>query len=191
MKLHPVHRAKRFFWSLLPASVAPEDDSWIESLLSPLELAAFNRMTVRDRAHSVQVARRVEANLDRIPGIGEADHRWILQAALLHDVGKSDVRLGTYGRVIATLAGWVGGEDMAAAWSQKKGLTRRIGLYLRHPEIGRDILELAGSDRRVSAWAAEHYWEPQRWTIPSAVGELLSAADDGRLQHPGSRGTDP
>lgn len=187
MKLDPVHRARRFFWSLRPARVSSRDEAWVNTILSPAELVAFNRMVVRDRAHSIGVARAVEANLDRI-GRSE-DHRWILQAALLHDVGKSDARLGTYGRVVATLAGWVAGDEMAGVWAQKKGMTRRIGIYLLHPEIGRDILQLAGSDPRVSAWAAEHYWEPERWTVPAAAGELLAAADAGTLKRSGRRRT--
>lgn len=180
MKLHPVHRAKRFFWSLGPARISEADQQWVESLLSPRELTAFETMVVRDRAHSIGVARAVEANLHRLDG--PADQRWILQAALLHDVGKADARLGTLGRVAATLAGWIAGEDMAPAWAEKKGMTRRIGLYLMHPEIGRDILMLAGADPRVSAWAAEHYLDPDRWTVPVDVGEMLVAADEGTLR---------
>lgn len=182
MKLHPVHRARRFFWSLRPARVSRIDEEWVESLLSERELAAFNRMSVRDRAHSIGVARAVEANLDRLDP--SEDIGWVLPAALLHDVGKADARLGTYGRVIATLAGWVAGEDMAEVWATKRGLTRRIGLYLQHPAIGRDILLLAGSDPRVAAWAAEHYHERDRWSVPVAVGELLSSADEGTLGVP-------
>lgn len=180
MKLDLKHRSRRFFWSLRPVRIPAGDSEWVASLLSERELAAFNRMTPRDRAHSIGVARATEANLDRLDP--DEDTRWVLQAALLHDVGKADAGLGTYGRVMATLAGWVAGEDMAVVWAQKRGITRRIGLYLMHPVIGQDILRLAGSDPRVSAWAAEHYWGPERWSVPVEVGELLSAADEGSLK---------
>lgn len=182
MKLHPVHRARRFFWSLRPVRVSRTDEEWADSLLSERELAAFNRMALRDRAHSIGVARAVEANLDRLGS--EEDIGWVLPAALLHDVGKADSHLGTYGRVIATLAGWVAGDDMAEVWVQKKGMTRRIGLYLLHPALGREILLLAESDPRVAAWAAEHYYESDRWSVPEVVGELLSSADEGTLRAP-------
>src|SRR4051812_747998 len=70
-----------------------------------------------DRRHAAGVARRVEAAL------GEAADRPVIAAALLHDVGKIASGLGTYGRVVATLAGAAGGRDTAHAWSAKRGFT--------------------------------------------------------------------
>ena len=40
------------------------------------------------------------------------------------------------GACCATLAGAAAGHDMAEAWSEKRGVTRQFGLYLRHPELG-------------------------------------------------------
>lgn len=179
MKLHLAHRARRFFSSLLPVRVAPEDAAWIRELLSERELAAFGRMSVRDQVHSIGVARSVERHLDSVEVDGPRD--WILVAALLHDVGKSAVELGTYGRVMATLAGWAAGEDMAPAWAEKRGMTRKIGLYLQHPRLGADILALAESDPRVVAWAREHYYRPDESSLPDDVVRLLVAADNGTL----------
>ena len=86
-----------------------------------------------DRRHSAAVARRVERSL------GERATRPVLAAALLHDVGKLDAHLRTYGRVVATLAGGVVGHDQAVIhqWTLTTGFTRRVGLYLLHPELGR------------------------------------------------------
>ena len=59
----------------------------------------------------------------------------MLAAALLHDVGKLDAHLRTYGRVVATLAGGVVGHDQTVIrqWTLTTGFTRRVGLYLIHP----------------------------------------------------------
>lgn len=134
-------------------------------------------MSVRDQAHAIGVARAVESNIERFD---ETDRTWVLQAALLHDVGKSAVRLGTYGRVMATLAGWVAA-DMAPAWSERSGMTRKIGLYLQYPSLGADILRMAEANPRVIAWAEEHHSEAAEWSVPASAAELLVAADDGRL----------
>ena len=102
-------------------------------------------------------------------------------AALLHDVGKSVAGLGTYGRVVATLSEAAGGASMATAWTESSGFTRKVGLYLQYPDLGADLLRLAGSDERVVAWAAEHHLPEAGWTVPLAEGRVLSLADDGRL----------
>jgi hypothetical protein len=97
---------------------------------------------------------------------------------LLHDVGKVAADLGTYGRVVATLAGLATKGEMAEVWMASSGFTRRVGLYLRHGPIGADMLALAGSDQLTVTWAREHHLAPERWTLPPEVAAALKAADD-------------
>jgi hypothetical protein len=182
-ELRPAHRARRFGRSLVSSAPATEDEEWARSFLTDGEAAAFARMSANDRRHSIGVARAVAAHLDRIglEGVGDPGARWVLAAALTHDVGKSVAGLGTYGRVVATLSGWVGGHDMADHWADTRGFTRRVGLYLNYPRLGADLLAMAGSDPRVVAWAAEHHEPEEAWTVPVEAGRLLADADDGRL----------
>ncbi len=130
-------------------------------------------MSRSDRRHAVGVARRVDAMLDG------AD-REVVAAALLHDVGKVDSGLGTYGRVIATISGAVVGRDEATikAWTRSRGFTRRVGLYLQHPKLGGDRLALAGSEPLTVAWAREHHLPADEWTVPLEIGEVLKVSDD-------------
>ena len=178
MKLQPAHRARRFLASLWPSAVDPRDLEWSANWLTERERVLFGRMRGADRAHSMAVARSLEAHY---LGLGEEPPGWVMAAALLHDVGKTVPDLGTYGRVVATLSGWVGGADMAEQWADTTGFTRKVGLYLKYPELGADLLAVAGSDERVVAWAREHHLPAQDWSVPAAEGELLAAADDGRL----------
>ncbi len=182
MSLRPAHRAGRFASSLVGGAPPGEDVEWAARWLSEAEQRVFGRMSGNDRRHSIAVARAVSAHLDTLE-LSEDDDgaRWILAAALLHDVGKSVADLGTYGRVVATLSGWVGGHDMAAAWADTKGFTRKVGLYLQYPELGADLLRMAQSDDRVVAWAAQHHLAEDDWTVPVDAGRLLAAADDGKL----------
>jgi hypothetical protein len=134
-------------------------------------------MPNHDRRHSIAVARRVQRALDDTEH--PADDRW-LAAALLHDVGKLDARLGVFGRVGATLAGAAAGHDMAGVWSEKRGITRRVGLYLRHPEIGADHIRVAGGPDLAARWAAAHH-DRSAWAstgIPEPVVTALHEADD-------------
>lgn len=151
------HLIKRFFGSLAPMGPPVEAEAWVSAVLSEAELVLWRRMSGPDRRHAVGVARRVEAAL------GEAATDPVLAAALLHDVGKVASGLGTFGRVVATVAG---------------PRTPRLAQYRRHPELGAALLELADSDPLTVAWAREHHRPPERWTVPRPLADALKAADD-------------
>jgi hypothetical protein len=149
----------------------------VRGVLGAEPYALWRRMPNHDRRHSIAVARRVQRALDGTEHGGNDD--W-LAAALLHDVGKLDARLGVLGRVGATLAGAAAGHDMAPVWSEKHGITRRVGLYLRHPEIGADHIRVAGGPDVAARWAAAHH-DPTAWDatgIPTSVVAALHDADD-------------
>lgn len=181
MKLRPIHRAGRFFRSLTAGAPSQQDSLWADSYMNEAERSAFARLGPGDRSHSIGVARRVASNLDRLGSTDSEEREWVVTAALLHDIGKSVPGLGIYGRVIATILGALFGDEMADHWAEKPGMTRKIGLYLKYPQLGVDILELAGSDYRVIAWSAQHHHPEKDWTVPVEAGRLLSAADDGQL----------
>ncbi len=64
------------------------------------------------------------------------------------------------------------------AWTKATGTTRRIGLYLQHPKLGGDMLELGGSDPLTVAWTREHHLPEDEWTIPLDLARALHDADD-------------
>ncbi|WP_426572899.1 HD domain-containing protein [Aquihabitans sp. McL0605] len=166
------HLVKRYFGSILPIGPSKADSAWVAAELLPSELEIWDKMSAQDRRHAAGVARRVERAL------GDEATRPVIAAALLHDCGKSVAHLGTTGRVIATLSAKVAGRDMATAWSETRGFTRRVGLYLEHPRLGADLLGLAGSAPLTVAWAAEHHLPPEDWTVPAEIGKVLKDADD-------------
>jgi len=165
------HLARRFAGSLWPGGPRPDGAAWAAARLTEREADLWRSMSGADRRHSLGVARRVAEALP------DAD-RPVLAAALLHDVGKVEAGLGTYGRVVATLSAAAAGRDQAEAWSATRGFTRRVGLYLRHPELGGDMLALAGSDPLTVAWAREHHLPPDQWSLDPTIAAALKAADD-------------
>ncbi len=95
---HPHHLAARFFGSLSSRPPDPDEEAWAQAQLLPGELALWVSMSNQDRRHSTKVARRfVEAR----PEATRAERA----GALLHDVGKIECGLGTWGRVLATIVG--------------------------------------------------------------------------------------
>jgi putative nucleotidyltransferase with HDIG domain len=118
------HLTKRFVLSLVPSQVQQIERQWIQSVLSPSEFDVWNNMMVQDRRHSVMVGRRF---VKYRPTATQSE----IAGALLHDVGKSVARLGTVGRVIATLVG---------------PRTNRFRQYHDHESIGATMLRSIGSD---------------------------------------------
>jgi putative nucleotidyltransferase with HDIG domain len=110
-------------------------------------------MSKPDRRHSIAVAQRLTAEPE------------VLAAALLHDVGKIEARLGTFSRALATVIGP----------ARARG---RMATYLRHDVLGAELLAAAGARPLVTTWAGEHHLPSERWTVPSEIGAALKAADD-------------
>ncbi|MGH9246999.1 MAG: hypothetical protein ACRD29_22310 [Acidimicrobiales bacterium] len=166
------HLVRRFVGSLVPAGPSARDDGWARAHLLPGEIDLWDRMSRADRRHAVAVARAVDRRL-------KADaSRPVVAAALLHDVGKVEAGLGTFGRVAATVVVAARGHRRTAAWSNRPGLAGRIGRYVLHPDLGALLLAGAGSDPLTMAWALEHHRRPDEWTVPREIGEALKAADD-------------
>ena len=120
----PHHLAARFFTSLSSAPPDADDEVWAESNLIAGEVALWRQMSNQDRRHSAKVARRFVATRPEAP-------RAEIAGALLHDVGKIECNLGTWGRVVASVVG---------------PRTERFRLYHDHEHIGSVLAEKAGSD---------------------------------------------
>lgn len=118
------HLTARFFTSLSSTPPSAANQEWAESRLSQTELALWNQQSNQDRRHSAIVARRFA---EMRTNVTQAE----IAGALLHDVGKVECGLGTFGRVAGTLVGPHG---------------QRFKSYHAHEEIGAELAERAGSD---------------------------------------------
>lgn len=167
--MKPVHLVRRFVRALWPGRPRDTDVAWVESVLTPAELEVWRRLPDHDRRYSIRVARRVEQAL---AGTDYArDPRWPA-VALLHDVGKLDSALGIVRRAVATVAGAV-----RPATRRARG---RFGRYLRHDEIGAELLLGVGARDEAVRWAAAHH-HPHQFEatgIPGPVAAALVAADN-------------
>jgi HD domain len=161
------HLTGRFFGSLRPAPVGDADRAWVRRVLTREEFDVWETLGRADRAESLAVAHRVEHALG--PGV---DDRW-LAAALLHDVGKTDARLGTIGRAATTAVAGVVSHRRARRW------TNRFGAYVAHDDRGAARLEAVGARPEAVAWARAHH-RPELWCatgIPADLCEILAVAD--------------
>ncbi len=176
------HLVVRFTESVRARRPTPDDLAFVRRVLTPDELACWELLGHADRAESLGVARRTAAGLGT-----EADLRW-LAAALLHDVGKADARLGTVGRSVATVVAGVAGHDRVRGWAaDSPSLRARVGRYVDHDERGARRLAAAGARPEVVAWAAAHHRGPDGWpaAVPARIAALLAAADGESELRPG------
>lgn len=120
----PHHLIARFFVSLDTRSPDPKDQAWAEAQLLDEELNLWRRQSNVDRRHTIKVARRFH---EARPSATRAE----IAGALLHDIGKLDCGLGTWGRVFAPVVG---------------PRTQRFRSYHDHEQIGADMLVAIGSD---------------------------------------------
>ncbi len=138
---HVAHLARRFAGSLSSAPPPAADDAWATSFMTGPEAALWHRLSNADRRHAVAVARRFA---DRRPLASREE----MAAACLHDVGKLDAGLGTFGRVIATVVGprtarfrtYHDHEEIGARWLAERGSSPvTVALVRREGEAAPDL----------------------------------------------------
>ena len=138
--------------------LAPAEQMEVAGWLnSPAEADLFWSQAPADQRHGLAAARWVSRE--------RPEHRDLIRAALLHDVGKGRAGLGLWGRTRAALAerrGWK--------------LSRRTEEYLRHGEAGAEELAAAGAEETVVHYARAHHG-PRPPEIPLRDWEVLVRAD--------------
>ncbi|MCE7884809.1 MAG: hypothetical protein DYH08_13295 [Actinobacteria bacterium ATB1] len=158
------HLATRFLRSLSRRPPSPGTLAWARGLLTDREWELFRAQAGFDMRHAAGVARAVLA-LTANP--------LAARAALLHDIGKVDSRLGALGRACATFLRrlvphlsdrwsrriWAEVTAIPDARVQPRGLRERFAVYWMHPWIGRAVLLRHGVDADVASWALfHHHW---------------------------------
>lgn len=166
------HLFKRFVWSVRPTRLDADDERELLACLNPAEAGLYSAMSVTDRAHAVDCARRVRVLL----GAEATDE--VVVASALHDVGKTEAALGTAGRVAATIAAAVLGHRRVRAWAAAPSGRGRLGRYAAHPVRGAELLAAAGSSDLAVTWALEHHRESRESTISGPILAALIEADN-------------
>ena len=170
------HLVGRFLGSILPVGPPKSAQAWATGHLLPAEVGLFEAMSGPDRRHAIGVARRAIRLLDNS---GDTPTRAFVAAALLHDVGKTEARLGTFGRAVATVAAVGLGRDRVVAWAGQPPHSVAAPLG----EVASRVGTLQSGDRppKRSDWPM-HGWRTRmaRYLMHDAVGarKLEEAGSD-------------
>ena len=166
------HLSKRFLISLSPVAPSKSDTRWAEAYLWAGERTLFAALPNHDRRHLIGVARRVDSSLGEL-----SEERWIA-AALLHDVGKSNVHMNPIGRAMATI--WIEIKGLDALSRSEGRWSKRVYLYSQHPSLGCDDIRRWGGHEEAAIWAGAHQ-DRSLWPatgFAAFVIEALTEADD-------------
>lgn len=155
-----------------PLSVTCQQD--IATILSPPEQALFYQFSPSDQNHSYRVMQLVRTRRD--------DNRALLAAALLHDIGKTRVRLHWWDRVFIVV-GMVMGKRVYTQWGQGQPSGWRKGIVVRinHPTWGADMAEAIGSEALTVTLVRRHQDmlpADAAATLENELLRLLQWADD-------------
>lgn len=156
----------RQLWRTVTAKpLSPSERDEIEAALSPEERRLFLRYEMTDQQHCYRVMRAL-----REAGVDDPD---LLTAALLHDIGKTEVSLTSMDRIVGTIAerGWHGslerwGNDPPQGWH------RPFAVRVQHAEWGALLAEGAGSRPAVVCLIRHHQ---------DKIFDELTATDAERL----------
>ncbi|MEA3511064.1 MAG: hypothetical protein U9R51_06475 [Actinomycetota bacterium] len=146
------HLVGRFFGHVRAKAPGPDDQRFVHDHLEGACADLFWSQSAPDQRHAVDVARRVCAAF--------SDDSEVVEAALLHDIGKIDANIGAVARSIATVLDSVG-----------MPMTTRMRSYRDHGRRGAAVLEEAGCGSLAIAFARYHPGpapagtDPDRWKV--------------------------
>lgn len=128
------------FWQIVRAKPLTTA-AWAEvtAVLTPGEQELFRRLSAHDQWHSVRVLRLVQVAGGKEPALQKA--------ALLHDVGKTQVRLTLVDRIVVVLGGlWWPGK--VADWGNGavRSWRRPFVVKAQHPTWGAEMATAVGCD---------------------------------------------
>lgn len=155
------YRTRQFIGSLL-ARVRPDERRLIAEQLAPAQVALFERMPRRDQRHCLDVFHAL-----RQAGHDDAS---LLQAALLHDVGKAGQGLNLLYRTFIVLMRYVVPYQFERLAADGRGWRSPLAAHARHAAVGAELTAQAHGSADV-VWLIRHHHSP--------VG---SGSDDAPLQ---------
>lgn len=164
MLSRPLYRTRQFFGSLRPRVQADGYEA-ARSLLGRGLTPLFDSMSPRDRAHCLDVYRKLVEN--------GCDEEEVLIAALLHDSGKGEMsggRVRLWHRVAYVLLA----AALPSLLDRVARRSRGLSVLHHHAETGARLAQAMGASERVVLMIREH----ERRDHADPHQDMLRRADD-------------
>jgi hypothetical protein len=164
--MRPFYRVWQFWRVVTARPLDKKVQIEIKSILSPQQQRLFGRFSASEQQHSYRVYKTLNK-------VGQDDPD-LLAAALLHDVGKTNMPRPWWHRPVVVLGqAFLSGK--AAVWSQGEavGLFRPFVVKANHAEWGAALAEAAESSPMTVA-LIRHHDNPPTAEMNEKLAELLA-----------------
>lgn len=143
-----VYRLKQF-WFSVSSKMGEEDRVFAYRQLNIKEAALFFSLPEFEQKHAVVVAQKM---LSAAAAIREVDQRKLVRLGLLHDIGKSAVRLSVFDKSVLVVLHRLLSPlyDLFAKWGKKEKafvMFRKFYVHKHHGSIGAEILSRIAEEK--------------------------------------------
>ena len=147
--VQPVFNRIRQFSRALAARIGPDEYDLVDGRLTPAQAMLFQRMSRCDQRHC----------LDVFHALFSAGHRddHLLQAALVHDVGKSAARLRIWHRVAVVLLGRFAPGWLLHLATNSQAWSKPFAVHVHHAELGASSATEAGCSPEMVSLIRRHH----------------------------------
>jgi putative nucleotidyltransferase with HDIG domain len=128
------YRIKQFYWAV-KSLVAKDDLEILNRYLNKSELNLFMKTSKSERQHSVRVCMYAIKYI-KLKGIVNIDMDEMCKCALLHDIGKSQVKLNIFSKSFIVIM-----NSITCDKFMKYNKNKKIINYYNHPQIGVELLK--------------------------------------------------
>ncbi|NLI93699.1 MAG: HD domain-containing protein [Peptococcaceae bacterium] len=150
------YRIGQFCNALYP-KIKTDEYVWLNSVLTPGELAIFYRQTLTEQRHALDVAMDIEEQKNElVERFGDVSYHCLLHASLLHDCGKSLFRLRLWQRVAIVAVNYLP-EKWKNHISKRGILGKTMVIYQQHPAWGKRLASKAGLDKEIQTLIENHH----------------------------------
>ena len=165
-----IFKRARQFYRALTADISIEDQKYLMAHLSRQEQELFFKMGLIDQFHSLNVAYTIERLV--IQDKQDIDREFLIRCALLHDIGKINVKTSVWDKIFAVLV-----TTFLPKLADRLELdgNRSIYIYRNHAELGGQALQKIGLFQEAKIIARHH--SPPR-ADDSKELKLLRLADE-------------
>lgn len=165
------YRVRQFYHGLFPR-ITSKDLILIHNYLPEKAISLFTAQLPADQRHCLDVALDLLQNNPDSLSLSQKDQ--LIQAALLHDCGKTLYPLRLWQRVYVVLAAYLPHSicDFLKSSSHFQSLSQPLKLAKEHPEWGAKLSAQAGLEEEVIQLIHFHH------TPKSEIGRLLFLADN-------------